>query len=139
MSGFLLDTNVVSEATRTVPDPRVAAFLAERDDLWLPTIVLHEMEFGIQVLPHGRRRDDLQAMTSGIIAEYRERILPLERDAAERAAIFRVHARREGRTLSLPDALIAGTAAAYDLTVATRNVGDFAGLGVDILNPWERP
>ena len=139
MSGFLLDTNVVSEATRAVPDPRVAAFLAERDDLWLPTIVLHEMEFGIQVLPHGRRRDDLQAMTSGIIAEHRERILPLERDAAERAAIFRVHARREGRTLSLADALIAGTAAAYDLAVATRNVGDFAGLGVDVHNPWERP
>lgn len=137
MSGFLLDTNVVSEATRTAPDPRVVAFLAERNDLWLPTIVLHEIEFGIQVLPYGRRRNDLQAMTSGVIAQHREHILPLERDAAERAAALRVHARREGRVLGLADALIAGIASIHALTVATRNVGDFAGLGVDVLNPWE--
>lgn len=138
MSGFLLDTNVLSELTRDAPNPRVIAFLAGRSDVWIPTIVLHELEFGIQRMPAGGRRDRLAVAQSGIIAEHRERILPLERDAAERAAIFRVHARREGRTLSLADALIAGTAAAYDLTVATRNVGDFAGLGVDILNPWER-
>lgn len=139
MSGFLLDTNVLSELTRDAPNPRVIAFLAGRSDVWIPTIVLHELEFGIQRMPAGGRRDRLAVAQSGIIAEHRERILPLERDAAERAAIFRVHARREGRTLSLPDALIAGTAAAHDLTVATRNVGDFAGLGVDVLNPWERP
>ena len=139
MSGFLLDTNVLSEMTRIEPDSRVIAFLAGRSDVWIPTIVLHELEFGVQLLPEGGRRDKLAVAQAGIIAQHRERILPLERDAAERAAIFRVHARREGRGLNLADALIAGIASVHALTVATRNVGDFAGLGVDVRNPWERP
>lgn len=139
MSGFVLDTNVLSEMTRIEPDSRVTAFLAEGSDLWIPTIVLHELEFGIQVLPAGRRRDRLAVALAGIIAEHRERILPLERDAAERAAELRARARLEGHVVDVGDALIAGTASIHALTVATRNVGDFAGLGIDVLNPWERP
>lgn len=139
MSGFVLDTNVLSEMTRGEPDSRVTAFLAEGSDLWIPTIVLHELEFGIQVLPTGRRRDRLAVALAGIIAEHRERILPLERDAAELAAVLRAWARREGRVLSLADALVAGTAMANGLAVATRNVSDFTDLGIDVLNPWERP
>ena len=61
MSGFLLDTNVLSELTREVPHPGVIAFLAEQEDLWLPSLVVHELEYGIQLLPQGRRRDHLQA------------------------------------------------------------------------------
>ena len=139
MSGFLLDTNALSETTRDAPNPRVLAFLAGRVDLWIPTIVLHELEFGIQLLPWGRRRERLRQALASIIAEHEERILPLERDAAERAAELRARAQRAGRVVDVGDALIAGIASVHALTVATRNVGDFAGLGVDILNPWERP
>ena len=138
MNGFLLDTNVVSELTRTEPDSNVIAFLAEHHDLWLSSVVVHELEFGLQLLPHGQRRDLLSAALSGIITEYQERVLPVDRDVAERAAAFRAQAHRGGRALDLGDALIAGTARAHDLSVATRNIADFSGLDVRVINPWEQ-
>ncbi len=137
MSGFLLDTNVVSELTKDAPNPRVVAFLTEQDDLWLSALVLHELEFGLQLLPPGQRRDGLRSVLSEFIATYEDRILPLDRTGSERAAQFRAQAHRSGRVLDLGDALIAGTAKVHGLSVATRNVGDFADLDVDIVNPWE--
>lgn len=139
MSGFLLDTNVVSELTKDAPNPRVVAFLTEQDDLWLSALVLHELEFGLQLLPPGQRRDGLQSALSEFIAAYEDRILPLERTGAEQAAQFRAQAHRCGRVLDLGDALIAGTAKVHGLSVATRNTGDFAGLDVDVINPWKTP
>ena len=133
MSGFLLDTNVVSELTKDAPNPRVVAFLTEQDDLWLSALVLHELEFGLQLLPP----DGLRSVLSEFIAAYEDRILPLERTGAERAAQFRAQAHRCGRVLDLGDALIAGTAKVHGLSVATRNVGDFADLDVAVINPWE--
>ena len=137
MSGFLLDTNVVSELTRSAPDARVLEFLAEQDELWLSAMVVHELAFGMQLLPHGQRRDVLQSVLSGFITHYQDRILPVDRRGAEWAAYFRAQAHRSGRVLDLGDALIAGTARAHDLSVATRNVADFEGLDVDVTNPWE--
>ncbi len=137
MSGFLLDTNVVSELTRSVPDSQVMAFLAKQDDLWLSAMLVHELEFGMQLLPHGQRRDVLQSVLSGFITHYQDRILAVDRRGAEWAAYFRAQARRSGRVLDLGDALVAGTARAHDLSVATRNVADFNGLDVDVTNPWE--
>lgn len=137
MNGFLLDTNVVSELTKATPDSLVVAFLAAQDDLWLPTIVLHELEFGLNLLPPGRRRNRIRVALSALLMEYGDRVLPLDRPEAEQAAALRAQARRAGRVLHLADALIAGTAKVHDLAVATRNVADFAGLGVAIINPWE--
>ena len=70
MNGFLLDTNVVSELTRDRPDPRVIAFLSEQTDLWLSTLVLHELEYGLELLPSGARRDGLGAVLAAFIAQY---------------------------------------------------------------------
>ena len=137
MSGYLLDTNVVSELTNDVPNAEVVAFLLQHDDLWLSSVVIHELEYGLRLLPDGRRRDRLYAAHAGIIAIYGDRILPLDRAAAELAATMRADARRSGRTLDLGDALIAGIAQANSLAVATRNVRDFDGLGVDVVNPWQ--
>ncbi len=136
MSGYLLDTNVVSELTNDVPDAGVVAFLLEHDDLWLSSVSIHELEYGLRLLPDGRRRDRLYAAHSGIMSIYGDHILPLDRAGAELAAALRAHTRRSGRTLDLGDALIAGIAQANELTVATRNVRDFDGLGVDVVNPW---
>ena len=138
MNGFLLDTNVVSELTRTEPNSNVIEFLSEHQDLWLSAVVLHELEFGLQLLPDGQRRDLLSAALAGIITEYQDRILPVDREVAVRAAAFRAQAHRGGRALDLGDALIAGTAGAHDLSVTTRNVADFSGLDVRVINPWER-
>ena len=137
MSGFLLDTNVLSELTREVPHPGVIAFLAEQEDLWLPSLVVHELEYGIQLLPQGRRRDHLQALLTSIISTYADRILALDRPAAESAARLRAQARRMGRPLDLGDALIAGIAQSNVLTIASRNVRDFDYVDVTVISPWE--
>lgn len=137
MSGVLLDTNVISELTRPVPAPPVVAFLAARDDLWLSALVLHELEFGLLLLPHGSRRVALRDVLSEFIRRYEDRILPVGRRAAGHAARLRADARRGGRTLDLGDALIAGTARAHDLCVATRSVADFEGLDLSVTNPWD--
>lgn len=136
MNGHLLDTNVVSELTNEVPNAGVVAFLVEYDDLWLSSVTVHELEYGLRLLPRGRRRDRLYAAHSGIMAIYYDRILPLDRAAAEIAADLRAQVRRVGRTLDLGDALIAGIARANELAVVTRNVRDFDALGVELVNPW---
>ncbi len=137
MNGYLLDTNVISEVIRSTPHTRVVSFLTRHDDLWLSSIVIHELEYGLQRMAQGQRRSNLQDNLLGIIAEYEDRILPLERVGAEWAARFRAQAHRFGRTLDLGDALIAGTAKTYGLAIATRNVRDFDGLNVAVVNPWE--
>ena len=137
MSGFLLDTNVLSELTREAPHPGVIAFLAEQEDLWLPSLVVHELEYGVQLLPQGRRRDHLQALLTSIISTYADRILALDRPAAESAARLRAQARRMGRPLDLGDALIAGIAQSNVLTIATRNVRDFDYVDVAVISPWD--
>lgn len=136
MTGVLLDTNVVSELTRETPDSRVLAFLAGHDDLWLSAVVLHELDFGVGLLPPGRRRDGISAALSAFVTEYEDRILPVGRPEARQAAALRARAHRSGRVLDLGNALIAGTASANDLSVATRNVRDFDGLGLDVIDPW---
>ncbi len=137
MSGYLLDTNVVSEIFREAPDLQVRSFLAEQEDLWLSVIALHELEFGLNLLPRGRRREDLRTALSSYVEAYADFILPVTRAEAEQAALLRVQAQRGGRVLHLADALIAGTAIVHNLMLATRNVKDFAALDVDVVNPWE--
>ena len=137
MSGFLLDTNVVSELVKPAPEPRVIAFLTSQTDLWLSTIVLHELDFGLNLLPRGHRRDRLSSVLSTFLSEYSDQIIPVDRREAEQAAAMRAQARRLGRALYLADALKAGTAKAHDLSLATRNVMDFNDLGVEVTNPWE--
>ena len=137
MRGFLLDTNVVSEMTKRRPSPQVIAFLAQSEDLWLASLVVHELEFGAWLIPPGRRRERLRADISRLLRSYDDRILPIDRASAEWAARFRSDAVRSGRPPDLIDILIAGTARAHDLAIATRNVGDFEHLDVEILNPWD--
>ncbi len=136
MSGYLLDTNVISETMRSAPDSRVSTFLTEHDGLWLSSMVIHEIEYGVRCLPLGNRRALLQTDLQRLVTEYQDRILPLDRAGARWAAQFRAQARRAGRTLDLGDALIAGTARANDLALATRNTADFQHLDIDLLNPW---
>ena len=137
MTGFLLDTNVVSEMTRSHPNPSVVAFLSESADLWLASMVVHELEFGLRLTPPGRRRERLQADLSRFLGSYEDRILPFDRASAVWAARFRANAVRAGRPRDLPDLILAGTAKAHGLTFATRNVRDFEGLEIDLVNPWE--
>ena len=136
MTGYLLDTNVISELTKVAPEAQVVDFLATNDDLWLPSIVMYELEFGLQILPEGRRRERLRALQSSLIEEYEDRIIPIGQREAEMTAILQAEARRSGDSISLADCLVAGTARVHDLIVVTRNVSDFSPLAVTIHNPW---
>jgi hypothetical protein len=135
----LLDTTVVSELFRPIPHPGVIAFLRAVRGALLPVVVLHELEYGALRLPPGRKRDQLTRFVGGIADSFRGRVLELDPERAREAARLRAEAARAGRVLRLADALIAGTARAASLSLATRNVRDFAGLGIEVWNPWEDP
>lgn len=137
MTGFLLDTNVVSETTKDYPDSSVIRFLSQQTDLWLSSVVIHELEFGLHLAPQGRRRERLAASLSRFLMDYTNRILSVDREIAERSARFRAAVVRSGRSPAIVDLLIAGTASVNDMVIVTRNVRDFNGLGVDVINPWE--
>ena len=137
MTGYLIDTNVVSEISKETPNSSVVAFLKEEAQVWLSTIVIHEIEFGLQLLPEGRRREGLYRMYTEVVSAYSDRILSIDRSAAERAANLQAQSQKVGHILDLGDALIAGTAMTHGLTIATRNVKDFDGLGLDVFDPWQ--
>lgn len=137
MSGYFLDTNVVSELTKENPHRAVIDYLNTQDDLWLSAIVVKELELGVRLLPEGRRRDRLRKWLSLILADFEGRISPIGRLEAESAAALQARVHQSGGQLGLADALIAGTALANDMTIVTRNVRDFDTLNVRIVNPWE--
>ena len=136
--GFLLDTNVISEMTRDDPDPSVIEFLSIGPGrFWLSSLVLHEIEFGIRLLPEGRFRTRLATTYQRLLMQYEDRILPLNRAAAVSAARFRAVRRQMQKSSDLGDALIAGTAKAFDVGVATRNIRDFEFMEIPVINPWK--
>ena len=104
--------------------------------MWLSAVVMHEVDFGVGLLPPGRWREGISAVLSAFVTAYEDRILPVGRAEAHQAAAFRMRAHRAGHVLDLGDALTAGTAKANGLSVATRNVRDFDGLGLDVIDPW---
>ena len=139
MTGFLLDTNVISELTRDDPDSRVVRFLDDEGDLWLSSVVVYEMEYGLATLPQGRRLARLRALQANILAAFGGRLLSLDQSGARWAAELRAQARHAGRAADVGDALIAGTARAHGLAIATRNVRDFEGMDIDNRQPLGLP
>lgn len=135
MTGYLLDTNVISELTKVAPEAQVVDFLTTSDDLWLPSIVMYELEFGLQILPEGRRREQLRSLQSSLLEEYEDRIIPIGQREAEMTAILQADARKAGQTVASADSLVVGTARVHDLIDVSRNVRDFALLSVTIHNP----
>lgn len=140
MSRYLLDTSVVNEAMRKRPAPAPLAWLAAQadDDLFISAITLGELRRGALLLSDGRkRRTLLRWIDADIKRAYAERILAADADVMERWAQLQADCQNEGRTLPVLDSLLAATALAHGLTLATRNVADFEGAGVPLLNPWE--
>jgi predicted nucleic acid-binding protein len=133
-----LDTNVLSEATKREPDGRGTAwFSANQNMLWLPTVTLAELRAGAAMLDRGKRRTALEHQFDAIESVYSDRLLSF--DAACAACYARVleSAKRSGKPILTADAMIAATALRNGMAVATRDTGDFAGAGVELVNPWE--
>jgi len=140
MNGFLLDTNVPSELTRPQPQASVTEWLEQAADeqLYLSVVTLGEIVKGIAALPESNRRAVLQNWLDDTLKPwFRGRILPVNEPVAERWGILAAQCRARGTPLTVADGFIAATAMVHDLTIVTRNVADFEGLGVSILNPWQ--
>jgi predicted nucleic acid-binding protein len=136
VSGWLLDTNVLSELARREPEPAVIAFLESAEPAFVSAVSLHELRFGIERLSAGRRREELRRWLMELETVYADAIIAVGVDEADQAARLRAGAAHRGRALHLADGLIVGTAVRHGLTVVTRDEGDFAELPVRVVNPW---
>lgn len=136
MKGYIVDTNVLIELMREVPDRVVLAFMMEQRDLWLSVVSIYELAYAARNRSDESQGVSIRARIDEIVAKHRESILPIDRQVAEEAARMQAEASREGRELTLADTLIAASAKVNALGVATRSVSQFQGLGVDVINPW---
>jgi predicted nucleic acid-binding protein len=141
MSGFLLDTNVLSEFNRRgEPDEKVRHWLeaADTESLYASVLTFGEIRFGIELLPPSKRRDQLERWLERDLHEWFEgRILPVDRSIADRWGLVRAQAQLKGRPISVIDALLAATALQHNLTIVSRNASDFSVVDLAVVNPWE--
>lgn len=141
MSGFLLDTNCISELVRVKPEPRVLEWMEAADEemLYLSVLTLGEIRKGIAGIPQGKRRARLEAwLAVELQGRFSGRTLPVDAVVADRWGWLAAEARRKGKALAVVDGLLAATALHYNLTVVSRNAGNFAIAQVAVLNPWKR-
>jgi len=133
---YLLDTNIVSEAGNARPDPGVVEFLQRERNLCASVILFEELMFGLDRAPP-EKKARLGLFYDGVESELGSRALPVTLEIARVSGRLRAQAQNRGRILKAADALIAATAMVHGATLVTRNVRDFAGLSVDVLNPFD--
>jgi predicted nucleic acid-binding protein len=136
---ILLDTNVVSEAMKPTPDEAVRAWLDEQaaETLYLSSVTVAELMFGVGALPKGKRKGKLAEALDGVTEVFADRILPFDLDAARRYANLAVKARAAGKGFPTPDGYIAAIAASRGFVVATRDPSAFHAAGLEIIDPWK--
>jgi predicted nucleic acid-binding protein len=141
VSGFLLDTNVISELIKARPDANVTAWVEATDEslLYLSVLTLGEIRRGIASLPQSRRRATLEAwLDRDLQARFEGRILTIDREVADRWGLLTAAARESGIALPVIDGLLAATALEHNLTLVTRDTGQIPSMGVAVFNPWEK-
>ena len=137
---IILDTNVVSEPLRSMGDPHVRDWLDRQlgETLYLTSINLAELLLGVEMLPSGRRREDLGvALEKTVATLFGPRVLPFDSSAARAYAGLMARARAQGRAIGVADGQIAAIAQVHGFTVASRDTAPFLAAGLSVLNPWE--
>ncbi|MGD0297519.1 MAG: type II toxin-antitoxin system VapC family toxin [Bryobacteraceae bacterium] len=140
MSGFLLDTNCISELVRPKPEPRVLEWMEAVDEtlLYLSVLTMGEIRKGLAGLAQSKRRSLLENwLEVELQPRFSGRIVPIDTAIADRWGLLTAEAKRNGKPLSIIDGLLAATALHHNLTVVSRNISDFANTHVPVLNPWE--
>jgi len=139
---ILLDTNVLSEALRPSPSPHVVSWLTRHfSECAISSVTAFELRAGVVLLDAGRRRETLENAVVRLIRRFAGRVYAFDDASAEAAAKILAGARAAGLGLhqipaKLADLQIAGIAAAYGLDLATRDIGDFQGIGLTLIDPW---
>lgn len=137
---IILDTNVISELTRPVPDSGVITWLdsVPTEETGITAITAAELRYGVSRMPDGRRKAELsEAVSSLINADFRNRVAPFDVLAAEQYAEVVTTRERAGQPITISDAQIAAICRVLNVTLATRNTSDFTGAGVNLINPWK--
>jgi predicted nucleic acid-binding protein len=136
---ILLGANVVSEAMKPERDSAVRQWLDEQavETLYLSSVTIAELMFGIGALPDGKRKDKLADALDGVMELFADRVLPFDIDAARHHANIAVKARAAGRGFPTPDGYIAAIAASRGFVVATRDTSAFDAAGMDVIDPWK--
>jgi predicted nucleic acid-binding protein len=135
----LLDTNVVSELMKATPDIGLLNWIDRlpRTELFVASITQAELLYGVALLPLGRRRDEIAQAVNAVFGDlFRDRVLPFDSAAASAYADIGANRRRAGRPIGAFDAAIAAIARSRSLPLATRNLSDFEGCGLDVIDPW---
>jgi predicted nucleic acid-binding protein len=138
---ILLDTNILSELMRPTPEAAVEQWLAGQPaaSIFISAITEAELRYGLALMPSGKRRSALAVEIENMLGEdFSGRILPFDSPAAVAFAEIAAERRQAGRPISQADAQIAAIARSRGAALATRNVPEFEGCGVEIINPWTR-
>ena len=139
MSGWLLDTNVLSELRRPKPEPKVLAFVAAQplEQLYVSAVTFAEIRFGIELLPDASRRAELNDwLTHKVRPMFEQRVLPITEDVMFKWRLLVEAGRKAGHTFSQPDLIIAATALHHGLTIVSRDTDDFLKARATVFNPW---
>lgn len=137
---IILDTNVISELTRTVPHHGVIAWLDSQPagETAITAITAAELRYGVRRMPDGRRKTELSEAVNALIdSDFRNRVEPFDVLAADQYADVVATRERAGRPISISDAQIAAICRVMNAALATRNTSDFTGTGVNLINPWK--
>ncbi len=136
---IVLDTNVVSEAMKPSAHPAVSSWLNAQvaETLYLSSVTLAELLYGIGTLPEGRRKNALASTLDGLLELFDSRVLPFDTEAARCYAQLATQARAAGKGFPMPDGYIAAIAMAQGFAVASRDTSPFEAAGVPVINPWD--
>lgn len=137
---IVLDTNVISEPLRNAPEAHVIEWIDAQalETLFLTSITVAELRFGMAMLPSGKRRDRLQdSLEKQVLPLFAGRVLSFDMAASQAYGTLMATARTAGLAISAVDGYIAATASANGMMIATRDVSPFIAAGLDVINPWD--
>ena len=137
---YLFDTCVISELVAKHPNPQVVDFVdaLDSDDVYLSVITIGEIAKDVEKLPKSKRKQELHSwLKEDLLVRFDGRIVPLDTEALMQWGVLVARLESTGITLPAIDSLIAATTLTHKLTLVTRNVDDFIGTGIEIVNPWE--
>lgn len=139
MTGWLLDTNIVSELRRPKPEPKVVRFVRDQplDLLFISVVTLAEIRFGIELIAEVSKRTQLNDwLTHKVRPMFEQRVMPISEDVMLKWRLLVEDGRKAGHTFSQPDLIIAATSLYHGFTIVSRDVSEYLKAGAMVFNPW---